>query len=566
MLTETNARKSLEVQEAPVRKIGGKGPTLPSGPRDGSLRKAPSLSTLALPNFSGMRPPSQPLLNTFASLLARLPRENRDLLRTVIDVISFVVQRKEIRMPLSNLTLVLCPTLNMSPPIFRVLCEAEGIWNGPPADWVDDSANLDMIGDTVDAPDCQPIDDGSEQDSPTEPSLPQGDQSLVKEQAAGAWDALKGRHVSGDGTQDDIDEDSKEMKPALDDRASYLSATDSRPSTPAWGKGSLLDSWSPPALTSSSDSLTTPSMSSEGPSIPRVTAATSLDTNHNAKEKPLPAIIPDFVRTSPVLSSQPVTHPPVIFPRTETAPGTPSSSQHSFNLPSLSALPLEPSSSSQRPKKMKRPSLTALFSKKSISSLRSSRLFSTSSSSSPYYDAQDSPSRSTPASPRTAGSISPSIISAPSLVPRRSSSSLPPLLNTQIDASSLSLAVGLEEDQQQEAELTSSDACADTSGESSPNTDAPLQPSSTSPITPVTTQFRTTSELAKSPMTQPEPLQPQLSDDSFVSVASAASCHRLSLWEDVTGDIALKDDWARDVLNDFGWSPTAVEHSMTGKA
>ena len=566
MLTETNARKSLEVQEAPVRKIGGKGPTLPSGPRDGSLRKAPSLSTLALPNFSGMRPPSQPLLNTFASLLARLPRENRDLLRTVIDVISFVVQRKEIRMPLSNLTLVLCPTLNMSPPIFRVLCEAEGIWNGPPADWVDDSANLDMIGDTVDAPDCQPIDDGSEQDSPTEPSLPQGDQSLVKEQAAGAWDALKGRHVSGDGTQDDIDEDSNEMKSALDDRASYLSATDSRPSTPAWGKGSLLDSWSPPALTSSSDSLTTPSMSSEGPSIPRVTAATSLDTNHNAKEKPLPAIIPDFVRTSPVLSSQPVTHPPVIFPRTETAPGTPSSSQHSFNLPSLSALPLEPSSSSQRPKKVKRPSLTALFSKKSISSLRSSRLFSTSSSSSPYYDAQDSPCRSTPASPRTAGSISPSIISAPSLVPRRSSSSLPPLLNTQIDASSLSLAVGLEEDQQQEAELISSDACADTSGESSPNTDAPLQPSSTSPITPVTTQFRTTSELAKSPMTQPEPLQPQLSDDSFVSVASAASCHRLSLWEDVTGDIALKDDWARDVLNDFGWSPTAVEHSMTGKA
>jgi hypothetical protein len=175
----------------PCEKLGGKGPSLPSGPRDGPLRKAPSLSTLALPNFSGMRPPSQALLNTFASLLARLPRENRDLLRTVIDVINFVVQRKEIRMPLSNLTLVLCPTLNMSPPIFRVLCEAEGIWNGPPDDWVDDSTNLDVKGDTVDAPDCQPIDDGSEQDSPTEPSLPQGDQSLAKEeQAAGAWDTL----------------------------------------------------------------------------------------------------------------------------------------------------------------------------------------------------------------------------------------------------------------------------------------------------------------------------------------------------------------------------------------
>jgi hypothetical protein len=100
-----------EEQEARVQKLGGKGPSLPSRSRDGPLREAPSLSTLALPTFSGMRPPSQALLNTFASLLARLPRENRDLLRTVIEVVNFVAQRKEIRMPLSNLTLVLCPTL-----------------------------------------------------------------------------------------------------------------------------------------------------------------------------------------------------------------------------------------------------------------------------------------------------------------------------------------------------------------------------------------------------------------------------------------------------------------------
>ena len=562
MRTETNARKSLEEQETPVRKLGGKGPSLPSGPRDiGPLRKAPSLSTLALPNFSGMRPPSQPLLNTFASLLARLPRENRDLLRTVIDVINFVVQRKEIRMPLSNLTLVFCPTLNMHPPIFRVLCEAEGIWNGPPDDWVDDSTSLDVKGDTSDAPDCQSTDNGSEPDSPTEPSLPQGDQSLV---AAGAWDTLAGQHASGERTQDDFDEDSKETRPALDDHASYLS--DSRPSTPAWGKGSL-DPWSPPALTSSSDSLTTPSMSSEGPSIPQVTAPTPLNTYHNAKESVVSTIIPDFVRTSPVPSSHPVTHAPVVFPRTETAPGTPSSSQHSSRLPSLSIIPLESGSPSQRPKKMKRPSLTALFSKTSVSSLRSSRLFSSSSSSSPYYDARDSPCRSTPASPRTPASIAPSIISTPSLLPRRSSSSLPPLLNTQIDASSLSLAVGLEEDPLREVEPTNSDSCADRSRESSPkpqDTEA-LRPLSTSPITPVTTQFRETSELAKLPKSQPEPLQAQLSDDSFVSVASAASYHRLSLWEDVTSDIALQGDWARDVLNDFGWSSTAVEHNMTGK-
>lgn len=572
MLTETNVRKSIEEQEAPMRKMGGKGPSLPTGSLDGPLRKAPSLSTLALPNFSSMRPPSQPLLDAFASLLARLPRENRDLLRTVIDVINFVAQRKEIRMPLSNLTLVLCPTLNMSPPIFRALCEAEGIWNGPSDDWVDDNTNLDIEGDIPDALDSQSIDNGSEQDLTAESSLSQGDPSdhnFAIEQAAGTWDTRAEGQVSGGGTQDasDIHGDDKETRP-LDDRASYLSASDSRPSTPAWGKGSLLDSWPPPPLTSSSDSLTTPSMSSEGPSIPQVAAPTPLSTYHNAKENLVSAIIPDFVRTSPVPSSQLVVHAPVTFPRTETAPGTPSSSQHSSHLPSLSVPPLESGSPSQRPKRMKRPSLTALFSKKSISSLRSSRLFSSSSSSSPYFDARDSPSRSTPASPRTPGSISPSIISVPSLLPRRSSSSLPPLLNTRIDSSSLSLAIGLEEDQPEEIELTSSDSCVDTYRESSPipwDTDAPLQPLSTSLITPVTTQFRNTPELPKLPMTQPEPLQPQLSDDSFVSVESAASYHRLSLWEDVAGDSAVQDDWARDVLNDLGWSPTTVEHSVTGK-
>ncbi|KAI9461222.1 hypothetical protein BJY52DRAFT_1117257 [Lactarius psammicola] len=560
MLTETNVRKSIEEQEAPVR-ILGRGPSLPSGPRDGSIRKAPSLSTLALPNFSSMRPPSQTLLDTFASLLARLPRENRDLLLTVVDVINFVAQRKGTRMPLGNMTLVFCPTLNMSAPIFRTLCEAKGIWNGPPDNWVDDSTNLDMKGDTLDAPDSQSTDNGSEQDSTTEPSLPQGESSLATEQAAGAWDT----QVSGGGTQDEIHGDSKGMRPVLDDRASYLSATDSRPSTPAWGKGSLLDPWSPPALTSSSDSLTTPSMSSEGASIPQVTVPTPLNI---AKENLVSAIIPDFVRASPVPSPQPVILAPVTFPRTETAPGTPSSSQHSSHLPSLSMLPLESGSPGQRAKRLKRPSLTALFSKKSISSLRSSRLFSSSSSSSPYFDARDSPSRSTPASPRTPGSISPSIISAPSLLPRRSSSSLPPLLNTRIDSSSLSLAVGLDEDQPNEIEPASPDSCADTSRESSPisrDTDSPLQPLSTNPITPVTAQFRNTSELAKLPMTQPEPLQPELSDDSFVSVASATSYQRLSLWEDVADDIAIRDDWARDVLNDFGWSPTTVEHSMTEK-
>jgi hypothetical protein len=78
----------------------------------------------------------------------------------------------------------------VKPPIFRVLCEVEGIWNGPPDDWVDDSTNFDVKGDTLDTPDCQPTGHGSQQDSLTDSRLPQGDQSLAVEPAAGVWDTL----------------------------------------------------------------------------------------------------------------------------------------------------------------------------------------------------------------------------------------------------------------------------------------------------------------------------------------------------------------------------------------
>jgi RhoGAP domain len=505
MLTETNARRSIEEKAASVRTPSGKGPSLPSGPRDDpSLRKRPSLTTLSLPNFSGMRPPSQPLLNAFAALLARLPQENRDLLRTVIDLINFVASRKEIRMPLSNLTVVLCPTLNMNPPMLRVLCEANGIWNGPPEGW-EESTDLDPV---------------------------------------------PGRETGQDVDTDDVDLSADEMP--VDDHASYLSTADSRPSTPAWGKGSPLDPWTPPALTCSSDSLTTPSMSSEAPSIPQLTAPTPLH-HYRAKTNLVPSTIPDFVRTSPSPSPsiRPATHPPVAFPQSQTAPTTPSSPR----FPS-SVLRSESNAQNSRQTRVKRPSLTALFSKRSISSLRSSRLFSSSSSSSPYFDARDSPSRSSPGSPRT-----PAMISAPSLLPRRSSST-PPLLNTAIDSSSLSLALGLNADRATEAEHTDTESHASASRESLPSLSEVDSVLRTSPITPVTSShLRSKSELPKLSLPQPEPLQPQLSEDSFVSVASG-----LSFLDDHIGDGVLREDWARKVFNDLGWSPTAVEHGTAGRA
>ena len=562
MLTETNVRKSIEEQTAPTRSVSGKGPSLIDAR---SLRKPPSLSTLALPNFSGMRPPSQALLNAFSSLLARLPQENRDLLRTVIDLINFVAQRKDIRMPLSNLTLVLCPTLNISPPILRVLCEAQDIWNGPPEGW-EDNTELNPKRENLDpGPSTRSTGRELEQNATTEPSLPHGDgdlndRSSAREPAVSASESRTETGASPSGVQDDSHRYDKQIG---DDRVSYLSASDSRPSTPAWGKGSPLDPWSPPALTSSSDSLTTPSTSSEAPSIPQLAAPMPVNAYY-AKENLVSSTIPDFVRTSP----RPTDHVPVTFPRSNTAPGTPSL-QCSSNILPPPLLPSEPSSQSLKPTRVKRPSLTALFSKKSVSSLRSSRLFSSSSSSSPYFDARDSPSRSSPASPRTPGSISPSLISMPSLLARRSSSSLPPLLNTSIDSSSLSLAVSLNADEPGDSERESPELRAPASRESSSSpqpADASRPSSPTSPVTPVTSQFRNKSKPPRLSLSQPEPLQPQLSDDSFVSVSSASSYHRLSLWKNGTGDDALQNDWARNVLTDLGWSPAAVEHSMTGKS
>jgi hypothetical protein len=110
-----------------------KGPPLPSSVRNGipnpMLRKPPSLSTLAMPSFSGMKPPSKSLLNALRTLIGRLPQENRDLIRIVAELIKATAREsKATKMPLSNLLLVFCPSLNMNPPLLRVLCEGEGIW------------------------------------------------------------------------------------------------------------------------------------------------------------------------------------------------------------------------------------------------------------------------------------------------------------------------------------------------------------------------------------------------------------------------------------------------------
>jgi RhoGAP domain len=113
-----------------VRQGNSGHPGLPQGPKSGfSMRKPPSLSTLAMPTFSGIPPPSTSLVADIKSLISQLPQENYDLLRTVVDLIKATEKARTMtKMPLSNLMLVFCPSLNMAPPLLKVFCEVEDIW------------------------------------------------------------------------------------------------------------------------------------------------------------------------------------------------------------------------------------------------------------------------------------------------------------------------------------------------------------------------------------------------------------------------------------------------------
>ncbi|KAF9808928.1 hypothetical protein IEO21_07693 [Rhodonia placenta] len=130
LATENENRASLDSS------INGSVKSPPTHQRSGSaleLRKAPSLSTLAVPSFAGKRVVSDSLLNALTWLISRLPAENRDLLYTVAELIkATAAHSSQTKMPLGNLLLVFCPSLNMAPELLRVLCEHDIIWQGVP--------------------------------------------------------------------------------------------------------------------------------------------------------------------------------------------------------------------------------------------------------------------------------------------------------------------------------------------------------------------------------------------------------------------------------------------------
>lgn len=141
MNSEAHTTKLRQAASPP----NNRGLGLPTGPTGGNslpaIRKAPSLTTLGLPNTADLHAPSEELTQAFRSLVQALPVENRHLMQTVTELICATAKRsKQTKMPMSNLLLVFCPSLHMNPPLLRALCEAKGIW-----DEYDEEGVLDII-------------------------------------------------------------------------------------------------------------------------------------------------------------------------------------------------------------------------------------------------------------------------------------------------------------------------------------------------------------------------------------------------------------------------------------
>ena len=324
-------------------------------PRNASnlpLRKPPSLSTLAMPTFAGARAISDVQLTMFSYLVSQLPQENRDLLYTVVELIKVTAARsKETKMPLGNLLLVFCPSLNMSPSLLRILCEADGIWDGPPAQPVhDDVAEVARV-------------------SKAAASFPGVEHPRAASRIPPSTD-LRLPVI-------ELDDVSDHQRDSPDDAASFVSALE-HSNGPTRTPSPLIYGTTIPPL-SSSDSLDSSVVSEElvSPDPPsckgivdsksRLGSANSLTIPEVASItviSPRPTTAVPFPSNASSVPHSPVTHPPLSHRKSYTLLSFP----HLRSESSPAETSCDELGQFKRPK---RPSLHLLFAKKSSSSLPS---------------------------------------------------------------------------------------------------------------------------------------------------------------------------------------------------
>ncbi|KAI3619014.1 rho gtpase activator [Moniliophthora roreri] len=593
-LSQENALNAEQQAAASPLKIGGRGPTLPSGPKSGfsSLRKPPSLSTLAMPNFSGMKPPSRSLLRALKSLLDQLPPENKDLIRTVTELIKTTAkEHKDTKMPLSNLLLVFCPSLNMNPPLLRVLCEAEEIWEGAPID----SPVLDIKRDSVvldikppspipeakisteDAADEEGDDkfsdarDGTEEDEALDATKEiaacesRSDESHVSssagERPTRKLTGPRSRPVGPRRAHAPITIAGHEVsvaEPVL--TALPVSPSASTESVSTFESQSVASEnrsfashgnvSSPPPLSSSFESLPTASSSSVAPSLTDVRLETELDV----KPASLSSVDiagdaeHDILSPSRYMAVNPVG--PVEFPKTSgSSPTTPVTATNRRSIPILalsgfssssdpnsspsSSVPPSPSGRSRR---LKKPSLHLLFSKRSTEPLNIS---------------------SPQPSPYTKRSASDSSVSTPLTAMTAPQFDLPHALDTNIETLHLNLGTGFDVESSNLAQAESQSHTPHTS-EDKAKEDEPVirPPSGETPIAKMYAASTSSLSLSQSTNGQSQPLSsipaPALPSHlrlkptrqpSKASVNSTASSNHLGLLDDED-----QEDWTQSVL------------------
>ena len=383
-------------------RAGSRGPALPSGPRNGTpigLRKPPSLSTLAMPSFAGARTLSDETLAKIAGLVAQLPPCNRDLLYTVVELIRATAAAvKETKMTMGNLLLVFCPSLNMSPPLLRVLCEGEKIWERPQKKVEEPPVVLDIAAPVLEI--VPPAEDADRSSSPA-PHPNSGVNESKEDVSADVnpVDALQAIPRPGGLVRHpvstfyasaleiptgptNLERLSSGSNSGQDDESCYVSALDSCNNKTNSATSSLVDSPRIPPLSSSTDSLATPSTMSENPSFSSAEPISRQEST--GKSEQLPSDSPRVADTEemslPSSLRRPIISAPIPFPATDSPVQQPSLMRRkSYNLLSFpplksdsSSAPTSPSSpNSQWTRRNSRPSLRLLFSKKSSSSLTS---------------------------------------------------------------------------------------------------------------------------------------------------------------------------------------------------
>ncbi|KIJ49522.1 hypothetical protein M422DRAFT_246603 [Sphaerobolus stellatus SS14] len=221
-VTTENNKASIPMPTGAISKMGQATqghPGLTSGPRPlpmHALRKPPSLSTFVLPTSSSLRPPSTSFIETLAELISRLPKENYDLLLTVVELIRATASRNKVtKMPLSNLLLVFCPSLNMSPSLLRALCDIPAIWERTP-----------IFARTAEQASEEVESDRASSDSDSISDMEYKEVGAIPSAAKG-----KGREMPIENTQPDnvVDNPAEDTEPMSDDDIILVPVTRSRP-------------------------------------------------------------------------------------------------------------------------------------------------------------------------------------------------------------------------------------------------------------------------------------------------------------------------------------------------